>query len=76
MAVRKLDAVLAAMGAGDWPKAILLAAKFQDLGTARNAILSGREGVLRPGFQRQLKRDPAQLIEAAKTALRGRYGNG
>ena len=71
---RKLDAVLSAMCADDWPKAICLAAKFQELGAQRGAILSGREACLRPGFQRQLKRDPAVLIAAAQAALLERYG--
>ena len=72
---RKLDAVLAAMRADDWAQAIKLAAKFQSLGAERNAILSAREAVLRPGFQRQLGRCPQTLIEAGKAALRRRYGD-
>lgn len=71
---KKIDAVRSAMGAGDWPQAIKLAAKFQQLGDERNAILSAREAVLRPGFQRQLGRDPAALVEAGKQALIRRYG--
>ena len=72
---RKLDAVQAAMRADDWPLAIRLAAKFQDLGAERGAILSAREGLLRSAFQRQLGRDPQALIEAGKAALIRRYGN-
>lgn len=72
---RKLDAVLSAMRAGDWAAAIKLAAKFQDLGTERNAILSAREAVLRPRFQCQLGNSPETLIEAGKAALRRRYGH-
>ncbi len=75
MIARKLDAVLDAMRADDWPRAACLAAKFQDLGDERDAILSGREAVLRPEFQRQLKRDPAALLEAARAALVRRYGD-
>ena len=71
---RKLDAVLAEMRAGNWPTAILLAAKFQDLGAEKAAILRGREAVLRPAFQRQIKRDPAVLIAQAREALERRYG--
>jgi hypothetical protein len=59
---------------GQWEAAILLAAKYQDLGDQRDAILKGREAIMRPHFQRQLKRDPAALVEAAKAALKERYG--
>lgn len=71
---RKLDAVVAAMRRGDWPQAIKLAAKFQDLGAEKAAILKAREALLRPGFQKQLGRDPAQLIAEGKAALQRRYG--
>ena len=71
---RKLDGVLAAMRADDWPQAIRLAAKFQDLGVERDAILGAREGLLRPAFQQQLGRNPEQLIEEGKAALLRRYG--
>lgn len=60
---------------GDWRAAILTAAKFPDLGDEAAAIHRGREALLRPSFQRQLKRDPTQMIEEAKVALVRRYGN-
>lgn len=69
----KLSGVVRAADAGDWRRAILLAAKFGDLGTQRNAILSAREAINRPDFQRQLKRDPATLIAAGVSALKERY---
>jgi hypothetical protein len=72
---RKLDAVLAAMRADDWPRAIGLAAKFPRLGAESRAIMSAHEAIQRPKFQRQLGRDPAQLIEAGKAALIRRYAN-
>lgn len=68
------ERVRAEMDAGNWREAILAAAKFPDLGDERDAILSGREAIVRPAFQRQLKRDPEALIEVAKAALRRRYG--
>lgn len=70
----KLSFVKEAMAAGEWPTAILLASKFPDLGDEAAAIHRGREAILRAAFQRQLKRDPAQLIEEAKAALVRRYG--
>lgn len=70
----KLSAVRAAYLAGDYRAAVLAAAKFQDLGEQRNAILSAREAYLRPDFQRQLGRDPEALKSAGIAALNARYG--
>lgn len=75
MPPRKLDAVLAAMRADDWPQAIRLAAKFPRLGPQAKAIMQANEALQRPAFQRQLGRCPAALIEAGKAALKERYGN-
>ena len=69
----KLSAVRDAATSGDWRKAILLAAKFGDLGDERNAILSAREAINRPDFQRQINRDPEVLIAAGVVALKSRY---
>ncbi len=71
----KLAQLRAHMAAGDWRAACLLAAKFQELGAARNAVLSAREAYLRPAFQQQIGRDPAALIAAGRAALCERYGN-
>ena len=72
---RKLDPVLDAMRREDWPKAITLAAKFPRLGPEQPDIMRAREAILRPAFQRQLGKDPAELIAAGKAALIRRYGN-
>lgn len=72
---RKLDAVLDAMRADNWPLAIRLAAKFQRLGAESLPIMRAQEALARPDFQRQLGRDPAELIAAGKAALIRRYGN-
>lgn len=71
----KLAQLREKMAADDWRGAVLFAAKFQDLGAERNAILSAREAYLRPDFQRQLGRDVGGLIAAGKLALLRRYGN-
>ena len=60
---------------GAWADAIKFAAKFQDLGAERGAILSAREALLRPAFQRQIGRTPETLISNGKAALRRRYGD-
>ena len=71
----KLDAVTDAMRAGDWPKALSLAAKFPRLGDEKREIMQANEALKRPDFQRQLGRDPEQLIAAGQMALIRRYGN-
>lgn len=72
---RKLDAVVAAMRTENWREAIRLAAKFPRLGPQARAIMQAHEAYTRPDFQRQLGRDPQQLIEAGKAALQERYGD-
>jgi len=74
--VQKIELLRAAMAADDWRLAVRIAAKFARLGEARDAVLRGQEAFERPEFQRQLGRDPAAIIEAAKAALRTRYGHG
>jgi hypothetical protein len=71
----KLSQVRCHMRAGDYRAAILMAAKFADLGAEKTAILSAREAYLRPDFQRQLRRDPDHLIAAGCAAMNRRYGN-
>ncbi len=71
--VTKKQQLCELMDAGRFREAILLAAKFQDLGDHRDRILSAREAYLRPEFQQALKRDPAQLIADGIAALKERY---
>jgi hypothetical protein len=70
---KKIDLLRHYMAAGKWDAAIKLAAGFGELGAERAAILSGREALLRPDFQRQLGKQPDELVEAAKAALLRRY---
>ncbi len=72
--VTKLAKLRDHMAAGEWQAAILLAAKFQQLGAAREAILSAREAYLRPAFQRQIGKDPGALKAAGRAALLRRFG--
>lgn len=71
----KLSKLQGFMQAGLWGDAILLAAKFGELGAEKESILKAREGLLRPAFQRQIGRDPDELISAGVDALTRRYGN-
>jgi hypothetical protein len=54
-----------------WREAILAASALPADAFGDNAatIHRGREAILRPDFQRQLRRDPDQMIEEAKRAL-------
>lgn len=70
----KLSQLRALMAAGQWREAVLFAAKFPQLGEARNAVLSAREAYLRPAFQQELGRDCAALIAAGRAALEAQYG--
>ena len=69
----KLSAVTAAMDAGDWQRAIALAAKFPRLGAHRNAILDAHGAYTNPRFLTQIGRDVGACIEAGKEALRTAY---
>ncbi len=70
----KLSQLRTLMAAGRWREAVIFAAKFQDLGDHKDRILSAREGYLRPEFQRQLKKNPYDLIADGIEALKERYG--
>ena len=70
----KLSAVTAAMDAGDWQRAIALAAKFPRLGAHRNAILDAHSAYTNPRFLVQIGRDVDACIDAGKSALVAAYG--
>lgn len=69
----KLSKVLAAMDAGDWPKAFSIASKFGDLGAQRVAITRAQTAIHNPNFYRQLGKDNATIIEEGKAAMRARF---
>lgn len=69
----KLSFVVAAFNAGDFCKALTLAAKFPKLGDQRSAILDGHAAYASPGFMQQLGKDPEALKIAGIAALRSRY---
>jgi hypothetical protein len=70
----KLDTLKTAAAAGDWQKAIAIAARFPRLGAHRNAILDAHMAFTNPRFLAQVRRDPAACIEAGKLALIAAYG--
>lgn len=69
----KIDRLREMTAQGDWDEAIKLAASFPRLGDQRKAITQAREAISRPEFQRQLGRDPAQLIEAGIQSMRAKW---
>jgi hypothetical protein len=71
--VTKLSKLMVMIEAGDWLAAIKFAAKFPDLGSERDSILRAKDAINNPDFYRQIKRDPAALIEEGKTALVRKY---
>lgn len=70
---RKIDQLREKMVAADWRGALAIAAKFPRLGEHKTAILRAWEATVRPEFQRQIGRDPEQLIAAGIEALKARY---
>lgn len=58
---------------GDWHEAIRLAGTFPRLGEHRVSICRAKEAVCRPDFQRQLGRDPDQLIVDGIAAMRDKW---
>lgn len=70
----KLSEIKEAAAAGDWAKALRIAAKFPQLGEHKKAIVTAHECIAHPGFYKQLGKNESQLIEDGKNALRSRYG--
>lgn len=65
-----LDELRQMMNSGKWNEAILAASSFPHLPErGRDRILSAREAIRRPDFQRELGRSIDGLIEAGKQAL-------
>jgi hypothetical protein len=69
----KLQQLLDFMEAGDWQKALAMAARFPDLGAHRDAILLGHEARVHERMYRQLGKDPEECFRAGCEALRERY---
>lgn len=70
----KLRALTEAWASGDKIGALRIASKFPRLGEHADAIRRGWDAYNRPGFYRQMRRDPEALTEAAFAALAARYG--
>lgn len=70
----KLAQVRAAMAAGDWALALRIAARFQDLGKQRDAILSAHGAHTNPRFYKQIGQDLVTLKRRGREALIERFG--
>ena len=71
--VTKLSQLRALMEAGEWEKAIAIAARFPRLGAHRAAVLDAHGAYTNPRFMAQIGRDAGACIEAGKLALIAAY---
>ena len=69
----KLQTLKTAAAAGDWQRAIAIAARFPRLG-AHRAVLDAHGAYTNPRFMAQIGRDVDACIEAGKSALIAAYG--
>jgi len=69
----KLSQIKEEFAAGNFNKAISIAAKFHDLGDQRNAILDAHLAITNPRWMLGLGKDIDQAIKAGINALRIRY---
>lgn len=70
----KLDNLKAKASAGDWAGALLIAAKFPDLGKGRNAILDAHLAITNPRWVTGLGKSVDDTIALGIAALQSRYG--
>lgn len=70
----KLSLLREMMAAGEWEKAVRMAAKFPRLDQHRNAILDAQMAYTNPGFAVQLRKDPEAMKAAGHAALLARFG--
>jgi len=69
----KLQTLKTAAEAGDWRRAIAIAARFPRLGAHRDAVLDAHSAYTNPRFLAQIGRDAGACIEAGKLALIAAY---
>ncbi len=62
------------MAAGNWRRAIALAARLPRLDKHRDAILNAHNAYVRPEWARQLKQNPDQQKAVGIAALKERFG--
>lgn len=57
------------LNAGDMRAVLRIAVKFRSLGEDDRAIRQGWEAIIRPEFQRQLRKNPDALVAAGIAAV-------
>lgn len=70
----KLSQLKTQAAAGNWTKAIAIAAKFPDLGKQRNAILDAHLALTNPRWMAGLGKDLDKAVADGILALQARYG--
>ena len=63
------------MKAGDWDKALAMAARFPRLGKHKSAIVGGHEANHHASFYKQLGKKPEAMRQAGIDALKDKYAN-
>lgn len=69
----KLSQLTAAWGRGDYRAALRIAVKFPRLDDAKAAVERAWQALQRPGFVREIARDPDVDLRAGLEAVRARY---
>lgn len=69
----KLSKVQDAMRAGNWAKALSIAAKFPRLGAEKKAIEGAHDALRSPAFYRQIGKDPDTMVAEGIAALKTKY---
>jgi hypothetical protein len=72
---RKIDILIAHIKAERWIEAISIASKFPRLGCEKERITRAQSAINNPGFYRQIGKDPANVIDDGKAALKERYAS-
>lgn len=70
---RKIDKLRNLMQAGEWDKALSLAAKFPNLGVHKQEITRAHAAIQNPSFYKQIGQNPEALIATGVDALKTRY---
>lgn len=69
----KLSKLKQAAAAGDWRRAVSIAARFPALGAIRGAVLDAQMAYTNPAFLAQVGRDAEACIAAGRAALVAAY---
>lgn len=71
--IPKIEILRAAMCAGDWQRAVAIAAKFPRLGAVRGAVLDAHMAYTNPRFAVQIGKDIEKMKAAGHAALLQQY---